>query len=116
MPLGVLEYRLRRANKVVGYQKSVQGQTFYSKDLLWWNGTRIDHDERDAYLEMKDKNDRPLFDGDIVSFREETRERRAQIRKTGDWLEAFDIDEEVSVSVEDLQQAPSLTFVGFSLD
>ena len=117
MAVGEVRTRLRVGHRVVGYEKEVQGMTFFSKDLLWWSGTRIDHDARDAALGFRDKNDRPLFDQDVVVARWSAsgEERRLHLRLTGTWLEAFDIDGGESLPADHVREA-SLEFVGYSID
>jgi len=61
-------FRLRKGARIVGYQRKVGTATFYSKDSFWWNGTALEFSSKDPWAQLKDKNNTPLFSGDIVEF------------------------------------------------
>ena len=43
--------------------------TIYSIDNYGWSTDKIDYDTADAFAGIYDKNNRPLFENDIVSLR-----------------------------------------------
>ena len=62
-------FRLRQGQTIVGYQRYVKpGRAFYSKDRLWWESKAIDFHEKDAFVDLKDKNRHYLFENDMVSL------------------------------------------------
>ncbi|HBB80271.1 MAG TPA: hypothetical protein DHU80_02830 [Cryomorphaceae bacterium] len=45
-----------------------RGTRFFSRDQFWWNGTEISHEQVDEYSDLRDLNNRPIFELDIVEF------------------------------------------------
>jgi hypothetical protein len=70
--------RLWLYDTLVGYRRMEGSIWFYSKDLMWWNGAAIEFDRMDAGLELKDRNNRRLFEKDILLV--ENGEKRAPVR------------------------------------
>jgi hypothetical protein len=63
-----IRFRLRVDDKIVGHKKEIEGISFYSKDTFWWSGAVIEHSQQDACLFLKDKNNRVLYEQDIIKF------------------------------------------------
>ena len=71
-------YRLRVGQDIVGYMRQIgsRGTRFFSRDQFWWNGTEISHEQVDEYSDLRDLNNRPIFELDIIEFSMgETRDR-----------------------------------------
>ena len=63
-------FRLRLNNKKVGYKKfHSSSMFFYSVDLYGWSSKEIDHNEIDHSTSKKDKNNRLLFEGDLIKLK-----------------------------------------------
>ncbi len=63
-------FRLRNGNDIVGYMKVFsQGNAEFSHDQFWWTGTHIDYQSKDHYCGIPDKNNRPLFELDVVKLK-----------------------------------------------
>lgn len=60
--------RIWKYDKIVGYRKTAGKNWYYSKDLLWWNGTAIDFDRADESIGIVDKHNREVFDGDLLQL------------------------------------------------
>lgn len=41
----------------------------YSPDSLWWTGKKIQYDELDEWTGLKDKNNRHIYEWDLVYFK-----------------------------------------------
>jgi hypothetical protein len=64
---GEKRYRLRRAQKIVGYCRELPtGTTFYSKDSFWWTGYVIPYTQLDEWTGWRDKNRTLIYEYDIV--------------------------------------------------
>jgi len=62
-------FRLRKGSCILGYQRYIKpGLAYFSKDQLWWQSQKINFQKKDAYLDLKDKNRRYLFEQDMVSL------------------------------------------------
>jgi hypothetical protein len=61
-------FRLRIEDQIVGYRKEIEGISFYSKDSFWWSGNAIESSQQDACMFLKDKNNRVLYEQDIIQF------------------------------------------------
>jgi hypothetical protein len=63
-------FRLRIGNTVVGYMRKISGTSvFYSPDAFWWSGRKIDYNEVDEWTGLKDKNNRYIYEWDILYFK-----------------------------------------------
>lgn len=63
-------FRLRQANEILGYLRLyTNGRKNYSKDQFWWGGKPIEYTEKDMHAGISDRNNRPLFEKDIVLMR-----------------------------------------------
>ena len=63
-------FRLRSAHGIVGYMKVfAHGQTEYSTDLMWWSSLPIEFKAKDHNCGMCDRNNRPLFELDVVTLK-----------------------------------------------
>lgn len=67
---GETRYRLRDGTKIVGYMREMGGggSQWFSKDQFWWNGAMIAHEHVDECIGLKDRNNRFLFELDIVEY------------------------------------------------
>ena len=64
-------FRLRIGPQVVGYLRVyANGVLEYSADQFWWHGNPIEYTQKDQYSGLKDKNNRSLFEHDVVAIRE----------------------------------------------
>lgn len=61
-------YRLRIGEQIVGYAREIGRTRYYSKDQFWWNGAIIKHNQVDECIGLKDINNRPLYELDIVEY------------------------------------------------
>lgn len=71
MPIEAFRYRLRVADKIVGYKKQIQQIDFYSKDQYAWNGKELEFEIQDPFTGYFDKNRRAIYSEDIVEFQNE---------------------------------------------
>ena len=62
-------YRLRKGSRIMGFSRVIGKSTYYSSDSFWWNGTAIEHEERDEATGYRDKNSRLLYENDIIRAR-----------------------------------------------
>jgi len=63
-------FRLRLGNQVVGYMRKVSDlMVMYSADSFWWTGRKIAYDELDEYVGVRDKNNRHIYEWDLVHFK-----------------------------------------------
>jgi len=63
-------FRLRIGTEIVGYMKvHANGLNDFSNDRFWWTSTPIEYNTKDKYCGLKDKDNRALFEYDIVAMR-----------------------------------------------
>lgn len=77
-----IRYRLRNGSEIVGYSRKMKGSKtlFFSRDQFWWNGTPIAHEQVDESTGLRDINNRPIFEMDIVNYAlEDGRERQGAV-------------------------------------
>jgi len=53
---------------IVGYAREIGRTRYYSKDQFWWNGAMIQHNHVDECIGIKDLDNRPIFEFDIVEY------------------------------------------------
>lgn len=63
-----VRHRLRTGQRVVGYERIIDGRTWYSPDGLWWRGASIAHDTKDQGTPWKDRNNQWLYEWDVVEW------------------------------------------------
>ncbi len=60
-------YRLREQDDIIGYLRTVNGSSFYSINGYQWSGRIIEYTDKDLFTGFKDRNDKRIFERDIVS-------------------------------------------------
>lgn len=72
-------FRLREGTQIVGYMRRLsERMLLFSRDGFWWRGHKIDHDEVDEYTGLRDRNNRHIYEWDILRYK---------IDPDGDYLE-----------------------------
>jgi hypothetical protein len=72
--------RLRQDKKICGYARIEQGVVFYSRDMFWWRGEAIPHNERDQYSGYTDQKQRRIFEHDLIAL-----ERKGWFKRVKDY-------------------------------
>ncbi len=63
-------FRLRKGEQIVGYMRKVSPtMILYSRDGFWWRGFAIEYDELDEYIGFRDRNNRYIYEWDILEFK-----------------------------------------------
>lgn len=62
-----LIYRLRDDDEIVGYLRVFNGKEYYSSNGYQWSGNPIQYSDSDSFTGFKDRNDKRIFERDIVS-------------------------------------------------
>ena len=124
MPESHTLFRLRIDSNIVGYMKLyANGRHEFSKDQFWWHGHIIEYAEKDLFSGQHDRNNRSLFEHDVINMRQTT----APSPKLSCLIQ-FDHDRQSFVLIElttndqyelfandvPLFHKSELTFVGFS--
>jgi hypothetical protein len=60
------KYRLRKDEKIVGYMRTIHGNSFFSPDNYAWSGKEIEFLQTDLFSGYFDLNRTPLFAEDII--------------------------------------------------
>ncbi len=116
-------FRLRIDQSIQGYMKLFSnGVINYSKDQFWWHGDEIEYEEKDQFSGQLDRNNRPLFENDVVAMRTTNRaqpksncflyfdsERGSFVLAQLDSQQVF----ELFAGNEPIFHKSELTFVGF---
>lgn len=110
-------FRLRIDDRIVGYQRLEGKSYFYSKDNFWWNGKPIEYNTQDRFTGLKDKNDRTLFEHDIVKVRFKNplrKDRDFRIRYRNNDFQLVELETEMTESFQLLDKAKTIEFVSFT--
>lgn len=110
-------FRLRIDKQIVGYERIEGKSKFYSKDFFWWNGTAIEHSLRDRFSDIRDKNNRPIFEHDIIRLRFSNpfrKDRQFRVRALNDQFELIDITNGQKESFDLMNKVKSIEFVSFT--
>ena len=91
-------FRLRDENDVLGYMKiNTKNKFEFSKDLMWWESRSLKYDLKDQWSGFKDKNNRLLFEHDIIFYRNANKTKQLAVILYDYDLECFylyDIDDD----------------------
>lgn len=115
--IGQPRYRLRKEQKIVGYSRVEGNTTYYSKDTFWWNGASIEHNIKDLYSGWKDKNDRLLYENDIIRVRYYDPFRKSQLFRIRSYKGALVLtylDKEVNEELLMLNRVKSIEWISFT--
>lgn len=109
--------RLRNGGQILGYSRQHHNSTFFSKDGFWWNGSPIGFSESDRFSGIRDKNNRNLFEHDIVSlsFRSPFRPSAVyRIRFIAEVLQFVHMGKNYPEGLDILQKVSSIELVSFT--
>lgn len=59
-------FRLRAGNEIIGFLRIINERSYYSTNGYQWSGKSINYQEKDRFTGFKDRNDRRIFQGDII--------------------------------------------------
>jgi hypothetical protein len=60
-------FRLRERDEIIGYLRIVNDSSYYSINGYQWSGKTIEYTDKDLFTGFKDRNDKRIFERDIVS-------------------------------------------------
>ena len=110
-------YRLREGKRIVGYSRELESRSYFSKDAYWWTGNAIEHDTKDEATGWKDKNNRHLFENDIIQVRFLDPFRSSElyrIRKQYGMLVLTKMENENNESLLQLNKAKSIEWISYT--
>ncbi|WP_395092398.1 YopX family protein [Vaginella massiliensis] len=93
-------YRLRKGNRVMGYaRESEDGILYKAYNDFHWHSERLEFDQVDISVGIKDKRHRVIFEGDVVLYLlRESQGWRRGIIKFNNTNAAVIVDEEYEVA------------------
>jgi hypothetical protein len=63
-----VRWRLRKGQRIVGYERQASARIWSSADGLWWGGRRLECTDKDRGMPCKDINNQWLYDKDVVTW------------------------------------------------
>lgn len=60
-------FRLREGEEILGFMRIVDNRPYYSVNGYQWTGNQITFDNKDLFTGFKDRNDRRIFERDVLS-------------------------------------------------
>lgn len=61
--------RLRYFDQIVGYKKTWNQYTFYSKDGLWWSGNAITYNREESQSNFRNQMGRRCYENDVLQLK-----------------------------------------------
>lgn len=115
------DFRIRDGEQIVGYERHIEGRSWFSPDGMWWRGVSLDAAVQqgsvralDLNTGWKDAHNRWVFVNDVLSIQWKNPLRRkwnADVLASADGLVLHNADGKV-VSLEELVFARSFAVVG----
>lgn len=115
------DFRIRSGDRIVGYQRTIEGRAWVSPDGLWWRGASSGLDSDDDLprnLDMntgwKDKTNRWVFVQDVLEIQWKNPLRRkwtAHVETSADGIVLLNVDGK-RVALEELVFAKAFAVVG----
>jgi hypothetical protein len=115
------DFRVRDGERIVGYERHIEGRSWFSPDGLWWRGVSVaamEAHESSRYHDMntgwRDAHNRWVFVHDVLSIQWKNPLRRkwsADVLASADGLVLHNADGKV-VSLEELVFARAFAVVG----
>jgi hypothetical protein len=113
----MITHRLRIEDRIVGYERVEGKSKFYSKDFYWWNGAPIEYSLRDRFTDLKDKNNRAIFENDIIRLKFSNpfrKDRQCRVRSLKDTFELIDIESGQKDTLDLIDKVKTIEFVSFT--
>lgn len=108
--------RLRIEHRIIGYRRLENGTPFFSKDLFWWDGTRLPYTLLDDATIYRTKSNRILFENDIIEVTEKSwfgmnhSKRQFRVAKENNTFVLIDLNKD---SIEPLNYLESVLHYDF---